>query len=480
VKHVTIVGGGLAGSEAAWQVASRGIRVVLHEMRPVKATAVHKTDGLAELVCSNSFRGDKLDNAVGLLKEEMRRLGSLIMRCAEEARVPAGAALAVDRDRFSSAVTTAIASHPLISIRRDEVTSLPAGDDGPVIVATGPLTSDALSAAIAALVGSKHLYFYDAISPIVSAESLDLEKVYRASRWGRSLSARNGDNRDFSSKTGTTAVFGEKRGQPACGVDDGEGDYLNCPFTREEYERFYAALMAAEKAGVHAFDEPKFFEGCLPIEVMAARGVDTLRFGPMKPVGLPDPRTGREPYAVVQLRQDNIAGDHYSLVGFQTQMKWGAQAEVLRLIPGLERAEFVRFGMIHRNTYVNAPTVLRETWQTRVRDDLFFAGQMSGVEGYVESAASGLVAGINAAALLLGDAPSAPPRTTALGALAYYVSHADPKHYVPSNITFGIMPPLERRVRGKKERNVALSERALKDLHEWSEKSSRRFSNTSA
>lgn len=454
MKTVTIVGGGLAGSEAAWQAASRGVSVVLHEMRPVKPTPVHKTDGLAELVCSNSFRGDKLDNAVGLLKEEMRRLGSIIMRAADEARVPAGAALAVDRDIFSSRVTEAIASHPLISIRRGEVASIPSGADGPVVIATGPLTSDALSADVAALVGAKHLYFYDAISPIVLSESIDRSQVFRASRWGRSLRS-------------------EPAGLPAppkteaCGVDDGEGDYLNCPFTRDEYQRFYEALLAADKAPLHEFDKPTFFEGCLPIEVMASRGVDTLRFGPMKPVGLPDPRTGRDAYAVVQLRQDNIAGDHFSLVGFQTQMKWGEQARVLTMIPGLERAEFVRFGMIHRNTYVNSPTVLHETWQTRVRPDLFFAGQMSGVEGYVESAASGLMAGRNAAALVLGEPLSAPPRTTALGALAYYASHADPKHYVPSNISFGLIPPLEARIKGKKERNTAISERALEDLARW-------------
>jgi methylenetetrahydrofolate--tRNA-(uracil-5-)-methyltransferase len=454
VGFVTVIGGGLAGSEAAWQAASRGVAVVLHEMRPVKPTAVHKTDGLAELVCSNSFRGDKLDNAVGLLKEEMRRLGSLVMRAADETRVPAGAALAVDRDLFSSRVTDAIASHPLISIRRGEVTTIPPGADGPVILATGPLTSEALSAAIAELVGSTHLYFYDAISPIVLGESIDRTKVYRASRWGRSL------------RSSDAAAPGA---QPACGIDDGEGDYLNCPFTREEYERFYAALMAAEKAGVHEFDKPTFFEGCLPIEVMASRGVDTLRFGPMKPVGLPDPRTGREAYAVVQLRQDNIAGDHFSLVGFQTQMKWGEQARVLTMIPGLENAEFARFGMIHRNTYVNSPTVLRETWQTRLRDDLFFAGQMSGVEGYVESAASGLIAGRNAAALVLGERPSVPPRTTAIGALAYYASHADPKHYVPSNIAFGLIPALEHRVKSKKDRNTAISERALRHLARWLE-----------
>jgi methylenetetrahydrofolate--tRNA-(uracil-5-)-methyltransferase len=466
--HVTIVGGGLAGSEAAWQAASRGVSVILHEMRPIRPTAVHKTDGLAELVCSNSFRGDKLDNAVGLLKEEMRRLGSLVMRAADETRVPAGAALAVDRDLFSSRVTESIASHPLISIRRGEVTSIPSGAEGPVIIATGPLTSDALSADVAALVGSAHLYFYDAISPIVLSESIDRTKVFRASRWGRNIRGPITDRAPDADPE-----------PPACGVDDGEGDYLNCPFTRDEYQRFYDALMAAEKAPLHDMDKATFFEGCLPIEVMASRGVDTLRFGPMKPVGLPDPRTGYDAYAIVQLRQDNIAGDHFSLVGFQTQMKWGEQARVLKLIPGLEHAEFVRFGMIHRNTYVNAPTVLHETWQTRVRPELLFAGQMSGVEGYVESAASGLIAGRNAAALALGEAPSAPPRTTAIGALGYYASHADPKHYVPSNIAFGLIPPLEHRVKSKKDRNHAISERALKDLDEWLESTSKRFSNIS-
>ncbi|HKT80517.1 MAG TPA: methylenetetrahydrofolate--tRNA-(uracil(54)-C(5))-methyltransferase (FADH(2)-oxidizing) TrmFO, partial [Vicinamibacterales bacterium] len=353
---ITIVGGGLAGSEAAWQAASRGVAVVLHEMRPVRPTAVHKSDRLAELVCSNSFRGDKLDNAVGLLKEEMRRLNSLVMHAAEASRVPAGAALAVDRERFAETVTSRLSTHPRVTITRDEVTAIPeSSTDHPVIVATGPLTSDALSADIARLVGAGHLYFYDAISPIVLAETIDRTKAFRQSRWNRSLAPRQ-----------PMPPHG-----PACGVDDGEGDYLNCPLTREEYERFYDALVHAESATVHDFDKEKFFEGCLPIEVMAHRGVDTLRFGPMKPVGLTDPRTGREPYAAVQLRQDNLAGDHYSLVGFQTQIKWGEQARVLRMIPGLERAEFVRFGMVHRNTYVNGPAVLRETWQTRGRDTLF-------------------------------------------------------------------------------------------------------------
>ena len=447
---IHIIGGGLAGSEAAWQAASLGVPVVLYEMRPVRPTAVHKTDRLAELVCSNSFRGDKLDNAVGLLKEEMRRLGSLVMRAADRARVPAGAALAVDREKFSDEVTRAIETHPLITVRREEIREIPSGVDGPVIIATGPLTSDSLSKQIAALVGGEHLYFYDAISPIVLADTIDSSKVFRASRWGRNSP---GDR------------LPEGNLQVPVPVDD--GDYLNCPFTRDEYERFYDALLAAEKAPLHEFDDPKFFEGCLPIEVMASRGVDTLRFGPMKPVGLRDPRSGREAYAVVQLRQDNLAASHYSLVGFQTQMKWGEQARVLRLIPGLENAEFVRYGMIHRNTYINGPTVLRETWQVRGRDDLLFAGQISGVEGYVESAASGLIAGRSAAALVEGREPSAPPRTTAIGALGYYVSHANPKHYQPSNITFGIIPPLERGPRKKAERNERISARALTDLGNW-------------
>jgi len=476
---IHIVGGGLAGCEAAWQAAALGVRVVIHEMRPVRPTAVHKSDRLAELVCSNSFRGDKLDNAVGLLKEEMRRLGSLVMRAADATRVPAGAALAVDRERFAQTITDAITSHPLVTLVREEVPRVP--DDPamfPLIVATGPLTAESLSADIAALVGGDHLYFYDAISPIVLAETIDQSKVFRASRWGRSL-------REVRLKPDTTDEPGVplqedqpgdrsvrlQTDQPACGVDDGEGDYLNCPLTAEEYNRFYDALVGAESATVHDFDKEKFFEGCLPIEVMAHRGRDTLRFGPMKPVGLVDPRSGRTPYAVVQLRQDTLAGDHFSLVGFQTQVKWGDQARVLRLIPGLEHAEFVRFGMVHRNTYINGPTVLRETWQTKVRPDVFFAGQISGVEGYVESAASGLIAGRNAAALVRGEEPRTPPRTTAIGALAYYVSHADPRNYQPTNITFGIMPPPDvpagRRRLKKDERKIATAERALAALDDW-------------
>jgi methylenetetrahydrofolate--tRNA-(uracil-5-)-methyltransferase len=457
---IRIIGGGLAGVEAAWQAAERGVRVVLHEMRPARATAVHKTDRLAELVCSNSFRGDKLDNAVGLLKEEMRRLGSLVLRSAAGARVPAGAALAVDRHRFADAVTSAITGHRLISVVRQEVVELPAADGVPTIVATGPLTSDALSAAIQLFVGREHLSFYDAISPIVSAETIDRSKVFRASRWDRSLGPAAPAEHNVPDAAG-----------PACGLDDAQGDYLNCPMTRAEYEAFHDALVHAESATIHDFDKATFFEGCLPIEVMAHRGPDTLRFGPMKPVGLIDPRTGRQAYAVVQLRQDTLAGDHFSLVGFQTQLKWGEQGRVLRMIPGLETAEFVRFGMVHRNTYINGPAVLLPTWQTRARPDLLFAGQISGVEGYVESAASGLVAGRTAAALALGDEPAAPPRTTAIGALGYYVSHADAAHYQPTNITFGIMPPLDetpgRRAKKGAERKMAVSARALAHLDAW-------------
>ena len=443
---IHIVGGGLAGSEAAWQAAEAGVEVVIHEMRPVRPTAVHTTDALAELVCSNSFRADKIDNAVGLIKEEMRRLGSIVMRAADQARVPAGAALAVDRHVFAQAVTDAITRHPRIRISREEVTAVPGPEWSPVIIATGPLTSDALSQSIQEMVGEEHLSFYDAISPIVLAESIDMSKVFRASRWGRNVwSAAPGEALEHSD----------------------EGDYLNCPMTKEEYDAFYAALVGAESATVHDFDNAKFFEGCLPIEVMAHRGEGTLRFGPMKPVGLKDPRTGKLPYAVVQLRQDTLAGDHYSLVGFQTQIKWGDQARVLRMIPGLENAEFVRYGMVHRNTYICGPRVLLPTWQTRHRADLLFAGQVSGVEGYVESAASGLIAGRNAAAIARGEAPQAPPRTTAIGSLAHYVSHAEPKTYQPTNITHGIMPPLDSPPRDKMKKKMLIAERALADLDAW-------------
>ena len=443
---IHVVGGGLAGCEAAWQAAELGVDVTIHEMRPVRPTAVHQTDGLAELVCSNSFRADKVDNAVGLIKEEMRRLGSLVMRAADQARVPAGAALAVDRHAFSAAVTAAVQSHPRIQVSREEVIAVPGSEWSPVIIATGPLTSDALSHSIQQMVGEEHLSFYDAISPIVLAESIDMSKVFRASRWGRNV---------WSPEPGAALEQSE------------EGDYLNCPMTKGEYDAFYAALTTAESATVHDFDNTKFFEGCLPIEVMAHRGEGTLRFGPMKPVGLKDPRTGRLPYAVVQLRQDTLAGDHFSLVGFQTQIKWGDQARLLKMIPGLENAEFVRFGMVHRNTYICGPKVLLPTWQTRQRPDLLFAGQVSGVEGYVESAASGLIAGRNAAAIARGEAPQAPPQTTAIGSLGYYVSHADPKTYQPTNITHGIMPPLEQPPRDKMKKKMLIAERALADLDAW-------------
>jgi methylenetetrahydrofolate--tRNA-(uracil-5-)-methyltransferase len=484
---VHIIGGGLAGSEAAWQAASMRVPVTIYEMRPVRPTAVHKTDRLAELVCSNSFRGDKLDNAVGLLKEEMRRLGSLVMTVADRVRVPAGAALAVDREQFSEGVTEAICNHPLIRVERRELSRLPAPHEmSPVIVATGPLTSDALSADIMSFVGRKHLAFFDAISPIVLAETIDMAKVFRQSRWDRSLRpptgvfAREGDRGRTQSPVPAAPDWGLMPAREHASVPDADnaraeagtgedsaGDYLNCPLTESEYRAFHSAILSAEKASVHDFDNTKFFEGCLPIEVMAHRGVDTLRFGPMKPAGLCDPRTGRRPYAVVQLRQDNLAGDHYSLVGFQTQIKWSEQTRVLRMIPGLEHAEFVRLGMIHRNTYINGPTVLTETWQTRTRADLFFAGQVSGVEGYVESAASGLLAGRNAARLVQGLEPLTMPRTTAMGALAYYVSHADPAHYDPTNITFGILPPLDAPPKSRQERAAATSRRALEALADW-------------
>lgn len=447
---IHIIGGGLAGSEAAWQAAEAGVDVTIHEMRPVRPTAVHQSGDLAELVCSNSFRADKVDNAVGLIKEEMRRLGSIVMRAADESRVPAGAALAVDRHMFAAAVTKAVQSHPRIRVSREEIVAVPGSEWSPVIIATGPLTSDALSRSIQDMVGEEHLAFYDAISPIVLAESIDMSKVFRASRWGRNVWSAKSPDGTLTELSATD-----------------EGDYLNCPMTKEEYDAFYHAVITAESATVHDFDKTKFFEGCLPIEVMAHRGEGTLRFGPMKPVGLKDPRTGKLPYAVVQLRQDTLAGDHYSLVGFQTQIKWGDQARILRMIPGLEQAEFVRFGMVHRNTFICGPKVLLPTWQTRHRPDLLFAGQVSGVEGYVESAASGLIAGRNAALIAKGEAPQAPPRTTAIGALAYYASHADPKTYQPTNITHGIMPPLEQPPRDKMQKKLQIAERALRDLDAW-------------
>src|SRR5687767_8950813 len=424
--RVTIVGGGLAGSEATWQLARRGVGVDLHEMRPVRTTPVHQTDHLAELVCSNSLRGNSLDQAAGLLKEEMRRMGSLVIRVADEVRVPAGSALAVDRELFARRITEAVAALPGVRIHRGEVDHIP---EPVAIVATGPLTSEALAAEIAAFVGQAHLYFYDAVSPVVEADSIAFARTFRASRYGR-----------------------------------GGDDYVNCPLDEDEYRAFYQALTTAECALLHAFEHEFFFEGCLPVEVIASRGYDTLRFGPMKPVGLTDPATGRRPFAVVQLRQDNLAASHFSVVGFQTQLKWGEQKRVLRLIPGLERAEFVRFGMIHRNTYVNAPSTLEPTFETRKRPGLFFAGQMSGVEGYVESAASGLLAGLGAALRARGREPLALPEDTALGALGRYIARSDPESYQPTNIAFGLLPELAQRVRDKARRRMALSERALGSL----------------
>jgi methylenetetrahydrofolate--tRNA-(uracil-5-)-methyltransferase len=454
---ISIVGGGLAGSEAAWQAAQRSVPVTLYEMRPVRPTRVHQTDYFSELVCSNSFRGTQLENAVGLLKEEMRRLGSLIIRVADETRVPAGGALAVDRERFAVGVTRAIESHPLIHICREEVTTIPDNDaQSPFIVATGPLTSEALSSEIVKLVGAEHLFFYDAISPIVSADSIDRNQVFRASRYGRDMPV------ELSAAVASNSV--STRGELT-----ETGDYLNCPLDREQYLLLHQAILDADCAAGHDFDNTRFFEGCLPVEVMAHRGVDTLRFGPMKPVGLRDPNTGLRPYAVVQLRQDDLAADHFSLVGFQTQMKWGDQQRVLRLIPGLERVEFVRYGMIHRNTYINAPRVLEPTWQMRNRPELFFAGQVSGVEGYVESAASGLIAGLAAAALQTGFSFPRLPRTTALGAIGFYVSHANPINYQPTNIAFGLLPSLDHPPREKRSRRRAMADRALRDLASWQE-----------
>jgi methylenetetrahydrofolate--tRNA-(uracil-5-)-methyltransferase len=430
VDRVTIVGAGLAGSEAAWQIAKRGIGVDLHEMRPVRGTPVHATGDFAELVCSNSLRGNDLDQAAGLLKEEMRRLGSLVMSVADEVRIPAGSALAVDRGLFAARITERLLSLPNVRVVREEVPKIP---DAPVaIVATGPLTSDALAQSIADFVGSKALYFYDAVSPVVEAESLDLAKTFRASRYGR-----------------------------------GGDDYVNCPLDEAGYDAFYQALTTAECATLHSFEHEFFFEGCLPVEVIASRGRETLLFGPMKPVGLRDPRTGKRPFAVVQLRQDNLAASHFSIVGFQTQLKWPEQKRVFRMIPGLGDAEFVRYGMIHRNTYVNAPKTLKATFETRAREGLFFAGQMSGVEGYVESAASGLLAGLSAAARARGVEPLAFPGETALGALGRYISSSDPEDYQPTNIAFGLLPELPQRIRDKGQRRRALSNRALASLHQF-------------
>lgn len=431
-REIVVLGGGLAGAEAAWQVARAGLPVRLCEMRPARQTPVHQTDRLAELVCSNSLKSNRIESAPGLLKEELRRAGSLLIQVADRCVVPAGQALAVDREQFAAGVSEAVAGQSLIRIERQEAQTIPR--DSLVIVATGPLTSGPLVDDIAQLTGAGQLYFYDAISPIVDAATIDRGKVFRASRYGK-----------------------------------GGEDYLNCPLTREQYERFLDALLAAEEVERHAFEEARFFEACLPIEELARRGRDTLRFGPMKPVGLTDPRTGRRPYAVVQLRQENARADSYNLVGFQNHLKFGQQKRILRMIPGLENAEFLRYGQIHRNTYINAPALLTATLQLRAHANIFFAGQLCGTEGYVEAMATGFMAGTHAVRLAAGEQPLAPPRETAMGSLCHYISAADLRHYQPANIAFDLLPPLpeEEYVRDKKARRARQCRRALAALDTW-------------
>ena len=447
--QVRIIGAGLAGSEAAWQCARRGVEVELFEMRPVRSTPAHQTADFAELVCSNSLKSDSENTAPWLLKEEMRRAGSLLLRIARECAVPAGHALAVDRVAFAAKVTEAIAREPAITVRREEVTSIAEAGPQLTVIATGPLTSQALAEEIARLsvvteesqppAGAPaphrpHLYFYDSISPIVEADSIDMSRVYMAARY-----------------------------------DKGSADYINCPMTPEEYGQFYDALLAAQSVEERDWEKLNYFESCLPIEEIARRGRDTLRFGPMKPVGLKDPRTGRMPYAVVQLRQENLRADSYNLVGFQNHLKFGEQARVLRLIPGLENARFLRYGQIHRNTYINGPALLRETLQMKAHPRIFFAGQICGVEGYVESIATGLMAGIHAVALASGNDLAAPPRASAFGSLTHYVAHADPKNFQPANITFDLLPALEKKIRDRKERHRLQCELALKEFDAWLE-----------
>jgi methylenetetrahydrofolate--tRNA-(uracil-5-)-methyltransferase len=440
-SRTRIIGAGLAGAEAAWQCARRGVDVELFEMRPVQSTPAHQTADFAELVCSNSLKSDSENAAPWLLKEEMRRAGSLLLEIARECAVPAGHALAVDRVNFAALVTKAILREPRITVRREEVTAV--DESCATIIATGPLTSDGLASEIARLsqendsaagsnARSPHLYFYDSISPIVEADSIDMSRVYMAARY-----------------------------------DKGSADYINCPMTREEYDRFYDALLAAQSVEERDWEKLNYFESCLPIEEIARRGRDTLRFGPMKPVGLIDPRTGKMPYAVVQLRQENLRADSYNLVGFQNHLKFGEQARVLRLIPGLENARFLRYGQIHRNTYINAPTLLRETLQMKVHPRVFFAGQICGVEGYVESIATGLLAGIHAAALVSGMEIEPAPRASAFGSLTHYVTHADARNFQPANITFDLLPPLETRIRDRKERHRQQCARALHSFDQW-------------
>lgn len=441
-ETVHIVGGGLAGSEAAWQLAERGHEVVLHEMRPVRGTEAHKTDRLAELVCSNTFKSTETSNAHGLLKAEMRLLGCMILECADEARVPGGSALTVDREVFSAKVDARVSGHARISIVRDEVTELPS----PGIVATGPLTSDALAAAIRERLGVASLAFYDAIAPIVAYDSIDLDVVFRASRYGK------------ETMPGLSGAEGE---------GEGEGAYLNCPMSREQYEAFLDALTLADQATAHEFDAVPYFDGCMPAEEIARRGRESLRFGPMKPVGLTDPRTGREAYAIVQLRMEDRGGRMWNLVGFQTRMRYPEQQRVFRLIPGLANAEFLRFGSIHRNSYLNAPAALAPHLALKDNPMVLFAGQLTGVEGYTESTATGLLAGINLSRLLAGDAPVIPPPTTMLGALYRYLREADPRHFQPMNANFGLVDELGARVKDKRIKREKLAERALADMTRW-------------
>ena len=434
--QINVIGGGLAGVEAAWQAARLGAQVNLYEMRPAKQTPAHRTDKLAEIVCSNSLKSDEPGTASYLLKEELRQGGSLVLAAAAQTRVPAGAALAVDREKFAELITEHISNEPRIRLVREEVITIP--EDQITIIATGPLSSDALTVEIMKLTGSDQMYFYDAIAPIVAADSIDKSVAFRAARY-----------------------------------DKGGDDYLNCPFDKEQYARFYSELLEAKSVPLQRFEETRWFEACLPIEELARRGVDTLRFGPMKPVGLRDPRTGREPYAAVQLRQENLMADAYSLVGFQNHLRYGEQARVLRLIPGLQNAEFLQFGQIHRNTYICSPRVLNATMQMRERPNLFFAGQITGVEGYVESVAMGWLAGVNAARLAARAGLLEAPAGSATGALAHYVSHADAKNFQPVNITFALLPPLpelaRRKVRKKRERRELQVESALKEWAEWLE-----------
>jgi methylenetetrahydrofolate--tRNA-(uracil-5-)-methyltransferase len=439
LQPIRIVGGGLAGAEAARQIARRGVAAILYEMRPVRRTPAHQTDRLAELVCSNSLKSEQQDTAPWLLKEELRRMNSVLLRAAQRARVPGGHALTVDREVFAAEVTAAIAAEPLVELRREEVRAI--DTDAVTIIATGPLTSDALAADIGRLTGSGRLFFYDAISPIVDADSVDTGIAFRASRYDKSL--------------------------------DGTGDYLNCPLDRAEYEAFVDAVLAGESVSAHiAEDDARYFEACLPIEELARRGRETLRFGPMKPVGLADPRTGRRPWAVVQLRQESLRAHSYNLVGFQNHLRFSDQARILRMIPGLAGAEFLRFGQVHRNTYINAPALLAPTLQLRAHPRVFFAGQISGVEGYVESIATGLIAGLNAAALTLGEELRPIPPATALGSLCRYISGADPANYQPANITFDLLPALDDATRqrlrhDKKARHAEVCRRALEALEEF-------------